>query len=182
MVFTGILVHAVLYVPGDEVTSLAFFKGIALARSTNEASLPARLRIPRLSIDAAVQRVGLAKSGNMAVPTNYSDVGWYRLGTVPGAQGSAVMDGHVDNGLSLPGVFKHLGDIKTGDDVYVDMGSGTLHFVVTGVEIYPYKEVPVETVFKQNDAARLNLITCEGTWVSGDKTYDHRLVIYTTLV
>ena len=29
---------------------------------------------------------------------------------------------------------------------------------------------------------RLALITCDGAWVQGNRTYDHRLVVYATLV
>lgn len=123
------------------------------------------------------------EQGQMKAPSNFKDVGWYRYGTVPGQLGSAVMDGHVDNGLSLGGVFKRLGDIKVGDDVYVIAKDGSeLHFIVRGVETYPYTTGPTERIFGANDVARLNLITCAGTWVRGDQTYSDRLVVYTTFV
>jgi sortase A len=151
--------------------------------SAATTSLPMHLQIPALSIDAAVQHVGIAKSGAMAVPTNFTDVGWYRLGTVPGQKGSAVVDGHVDNGLALPGVFKHLSDINVGDSVYIQTRSGEkLHFVVYKKELYPYKDVPAADVFAAGDFAHLNLITCGGSWVQRDKTYDKRLVVYTKFV
>lgn len=180
IVFATTLARAVLYVPSGEVAS-STLEAMAPARTALPSDLPQRLRIPTLSINATVQRVGIGKSGAMAVPTNFTDVAWYRLGTVPGVVGSAVMDGHVDNGLALAGVFKHLGEITVGDDVYVDTATSTLHFVVTDIENYPYKDVPLEKVFLQHDTARLNLITCEGAWVQGEKTYDHRLVVYTQL-
>ncbi len=144
--------------------------------------IPARLQIPSLNIDANVQRVGIAKSGSMAVPSNFTDVAWYRLGTVPGFVGSAVIDGHVDNGLSLAGVFKHLSDIQVGDEIDVITASSSIKkFVVSEVAVYPYKEVPLERLFNASDQARLNLITCEGAWIKGEKTYDQRLVVYATL-
>src|SRR3989344_1071244 len=90
VVFIGTLVHALWYAPDSEI-QVPDQKQIVAATS----SLPVRLQIPKLSIDADVQRVGIGKKGNMAVPTNYSDVGWYRYGTVPGQLGSAVVDGHI---------------------------------------------------------------------------------------
>jgi sortase (surface protein transpeptidase) len=94
-----------------------------------------------------------------------------------------VIDGHVDNGLGLSGVFKHLEDLQQGDDVYVVTKTGReLHFVVEDTVSYPYKTVPLETLFSRDDDARLNLITCGGSWVKSDKTYDHRFVVYTRLV
>jgi sortase A len=65
--------------------------------------------------------------------------------------------------------------------VYViDHGGSKLHFVVTDIKTYPYTDGPVEQIFNADDAARLNLITCAGTWVSGSRTYNERLVVYTT--
>ena len=153
------------------------------ASTVATSSLPLRIIIPALSINASIQDVGVNILGNMKAPNNFTDVAWYKYGTVPGTQGSAVIAGHVDNGLGLSGVFKHLSDIKIGGDIYIDTVDGTeLHFVVSDIQIYPYNSVPTQTLFGQKDAARLNLITCEGTWVGGRDTYDHRLVVYTTLV
>jgi sortase (surface protein transpeptidase) len=146
------------------------------------SGLPDRLIIPTLNIDAHVQHVGLGKSGNMAVPTNYTDVAWYRLGAVPGSMGSAVFDGHVDNGFSLPGVFKHLSDIQVGDSIFVQDSAGKrLEFVVEQATAYPLESVPLERIFKRADAARLVLITCDGAWLKDKKTYDERLVVFAKL-
>ena len=148
------------------------------------SALPQRLIIPALSINANVQYVTVNAKGNMGTPNNFTDVSWYKPGTQPGGVGSAVMAGHVDNGLSLAGVFKKLDTIQVGDDVYVQEVNGTkLHFKVEKVTSYPYTEVPVEAIFTSSDGSkRLNLITCVGAWVPGQKTYDRRLVVYTKLV
>lgn len=156
---------------------------VAVQTPVATSSLPSRLIIPALSINAHVQDLGINSIGNMQAPDNFVDVGWYKYGTVPGYQGSAVIDGHVDNGLGLAGVFIRLDQIKVGDDVYVQtVGGSTLQFVVSDIETYPYQNVPTNVVFAQNDAARLNLITCDGTWVNGQDTYNERLVVFTTYV
>jgi LPXTG-site transpeptidase (sortase) family protein len=149
------------------------------------SALPSRLIIPKLGIDTDVQRLGLTKKGNMAAPSNFTDVSWYKLGTVPGEVGSAVMAGHEDNAAGLDGVFKHLDELKEGDDVYVVNASGAkLHFQVTGTAVYPYNlsGAELKKVFAAADAARLNLITCAGTWIQSLKTNDKRLVVFTKLV
>ena len=61
-------------------------------------------------------------------------------------------------------------------------GGERLHFVVTEIGVYPYTDTPTPRIFNEDDAAHLNLITCEGKWVKADKTYDERLVVYTTLL
>ncbi len=177
-VFAWTAVRALLYAPDSELS--VPLQAIPITSATS--SQPARLIIPSLSIDAAVQRVGVTVANAMGTPNNFVDVGWYKYGPVPGAFGSAVIDGHVDNGLSLDGVFKHLSDIALGADVYVVANDGSKkHFVVIDIEVYPYHDAPSDTIFDRNDAARLNLITCDGEWVPGDRTYDQRLVVYTEL-
>ncbi len=152
------------------------------AHKATPDEVPVRLSIPSLSIDAAVQSVGIGKSGNMAVPTNFTDVGWYRYGPAPGSVGSAVIDGHVDNGLSLAGVFKQLNEVKVGDKIIVTDASGReQHFTVEDIKDYDYKSVPTELVFNRTDTARLNLVTCDGAWVAGEKTYDRRIVVFAVL-
>ena len=180
--FVWTLADATLFAPGGEISAPWLAKNAPAAHAASTA-LPDRLIIPALKIDASVQQTGVKADGSMGTPSNFTDVAWYKYGPIPGQVGSAVIDGHVDNGLALAGVFKHLADIKVGDDVYVQQKDGSkLHFVVIEIEIYPYKDAPPQKIFGQNDMARLNLITCDGTWVKNDKTYDERLVVFTKLV
>lgn len=154
----------------------------APAAGLSSDELPSRLVIPQLKIDADVQQVGIAASGNMAVPSKYSDVGWYKYGPAPGQPGSAVIAGHVDNGLALAGVFKRLGELRLGDEVIVKTrGGAELRFIVVDIRRYDYNAVPTGKLFEPGDFIHLNLITCSGDWVSSEKTYDERLVIYTAL-
>jgi sortase A len=190
MVFMITLVRAVLYSPESEIAlpsaQVTYTPSPAAGedfRAPEAEDQPSRLVIPSLHIDAHVQKTGIAKSGNMAPPTNFTDVGWYRLGTVPGFRGSAVMAGHVDNALALAGVFKHLPEIKKGADIYVKTGGGeSLRFKVTDVTTYSYKEVPTELIFNQNDKSRLRLITCGGNWIQSAKSYDERVVVTAELM
>ena len=179
-VFVVTLVHSVWYVPEDNSLTLA--SSTPVAKPSAPAEKPARLIISSLNINAAVQDVGVNAAGNMGVPNNFTDVAWYKAGPEPGAPGSAVIDGHVDNGLGLDGVFKHLADIKVGDEIEVDSASGAkLHFAVSNISEYPYHEVPTVNIFTTSGPPTLTLITCEGVWVQSDKTYDHRLVVTATL-
>ncbi|MES2436887.1 MAG: class F sortase [Patescibacteria group bacterium] len=144
---------------------------------------PKRLLIPALKVLSPIVGMGQTPEGRMAVPDNYTEVGWYNLGTRPGAIGSAVMGAHVDNGSTLHGVFKNLKKLKIGDDIYVlDQFNNALHYRVTEKTIYPYRSKDTEKVFSRNDARRLNLITCYGTWLPKENTYDRRLVIFAELV
>lgn len=180
-IFGASLVRAIWYTPGSEI-AVPQLEGRAPIDNVGEEAHPSRLIVPSLQIDAHIQYVGIAASGNMAVPNNYTDVGWYRYGTVPGQKGSAVIDGHVDNALGLAGVFKNLELIEAGEEIFVETKGGKkLRFIVTDVERYGYKEVPNHLLFGREDAGRLNLITCGGSWIKREKTYDERIVVYSVL-
>jgi LPXTG-site transpeptidase (sortase) family protein len=179
VVFAATLVHATVYAPEPQAAEPALAAS-APATQVTPQDLPTRLRIPAINVDANVQHVGIAASGDgaMAVPSNFTDAAWYEYGPVPGMEGSAVIDGHVDNALSLAGVFKHLSELKPGDDIYVDSASTTVHFVVTDVEAYPVSQVPLQQIFNKTGGVYLNLITCDGTWEENQKMYNERLVVY----
>lgn len=184
-----ILGKSLFYAPNDELKNDSDVQVVSssttgsIITSVNEVELPSRLIIPKLKIDTDVQRLGVTQTGNMAAPDNFTDVSWYKYGTIPGHVGSAVMSGHEDNAISLDGVFKHLEDLVVGDDVYVvDAKGNKLHFQVVDEQIYPYDNSPTEKIFNTKDTARLNLITCAGDWLASAKTNDKRLVIYTKLV
>ncbi|MDB5225741.1 MAG: class sortase [Candidatus Adlerbacteria bacterium] len=181
VVFATTLARAVWYAPDIEMAS-STLAAAAPARQAEPGDLPERLRIPALGIDAHVKQVGINEAGNMATPGNFTDAGWYKYGTVPGFEGSAVMDGHVDNALALDGVFKHLGDLAPGDEIYVDTASSTpLRFVVVRVESYAAAEVPLDELFNKKGGAYLHLVTCDGAWIKDKKEYDRRLVVYAEL-
>ena len=180
VVFATTSVETLWYVPDTEVAPPI---EAVETREILPGDHPTSLRIPSLGIDANVQEVGVNVLGNMAAPSNFTDVGWYKHGTSPGFSGSAVIAGHVDNGLALPGVFKNLNELAIGDDIFVEKkDGGALHFRVTEIQKYPYASVPLKTLFSRRDLPRLNLITCGGKWIPGERMYDQRLVVYSELV
>jgi LPXTG-site transpeptidase (sortase) family protein len=139
---------------------------------------PTKLMIPSVGIISTVEQVGVNDRGEMDVPSgSTSNVGWYKYGTVPGDTGSAVMDAHVY------AAFNNLRYLKVGQEIRVMTQAGkTLRFKVTSSRVYALKDVPADKLFNQNDDAHLNLITCAGKFVNSLNTYDHRLVVYATLV
>ncbi|MDQ3014518.1 MAG: class F sortase [bacterium] len=143
---------------------------------------PAQLIIPAIKVAAPVKAMGLDGT-KMAVPDNFTEVGWYKYGTSPGEKGSAVMGAHVDDGGRTAGVFKNLKNLKVGDDIYaVDSDGKAAHFRVTAKKVLPYRTKITDDVFMKKDTARLNLITCHGTFLPKENTYNQRLIIFTELV
>ncbi len=181
IIFGATAARAVLYIPDSEVPAPEQ-EANAPIQEVSEEDQPARLIIPSIGVDADVQYVGVTAAGNMAVPTNFTDVGWYRYGTVPGQRGSAVVAGHVDNAIGFAGVFKRLEELAEGEEVFIVTKTGKrLRFEVEGAETYGYRDVPTERVFNASDSRRLNLVTCGGTWIQSERSYDERHVVYTVL-
>ncbi len=186
IVFVGTLYRAVFYIPTDEIplpqaqAEQPINPEIPINKSDPD-SFPARLLIPKINVDANVQNVGITRKGNMGTPNNFTDVGWYKYGPLPGETGSAVLAGHVNNGLALAGVFFHLNELAIGDDIYVTTeGGDDLHFVVREMNTYPFNAKDTN-VFTEDDGKLLKLITCAGTWVSQLRTHDQRLVVTAVL-
>lgn len=153
----------------------------AIASEGGEGNLEV-LSIPSIGVDAQIQAVGRAQSGNMAVPTNFADVGWYRHGPLPGESGNAVIAGHLDTGRGKPAVFYNLKDLRVGESVFVVKGGERLEFKVREIALVDYYNPPLEKIFGPSDSPQLNIITCDGTWIPEQKTYDQRLVVYTEYV
>ena len=148
--------------------------------ATSEAvSLPVRLKIPSINIDAVVEQVGLTQGGAMDVPQKPNDAAWFSPGPRPGEIGSAVIDGHSGYKDNKPAVFDSLNKLKKGDKIYVEDGAGaTATFVVRDLRNYDPK-ADAESVFNSNDgASHLNLITCSGSWNDVEQTHSTRLVVF----
>lgn len=143
-----------------------------------EPLTPARLMIPRLGIDTTVEAVGKNARGNMTVPSTYQTVSWYRPGSRPGESGNAVVAGHLDNSLGLPGVFEQLHTLSLGDTVAVQGSDGKkLLYEVTSMTVYATEGAPAEDIFRTEGPSQLVLITCNGAWDHEKKSYDKRLVV-----
>lgn len=136
---------------------------------------PTRLRIDDIGVDAAVVSVGLAPDGQMEVPAAV-EVGWYRLGPLPGATGSSVMAAHVDFG-GRAGAFHDLASVPVGAEVTVEGDGGERRFRVTGREQIAKADIALEDYFTAEGPARLTLITCGGAFDDGIGHYQDNIVI-----
>lgn len=145
----------------------------------SETSLPVRLKIPKININAPVESVGLAPDGAMDVPSGPANTAWFNLGPRLGEKGSAVIDGHSGWKDDLPAVFDNLYKLGKGDKIYIEDESGkTLVFVVRETRTYG-KDDDTRGVFLSNDGkSHLNLITCSGVWDSAEQDSSDRLVVF----
>ncbi|NTU72810.1 class F sortase [Candidatus Roizmanbacteria bacterium] len=173
-VLTGIVVSAL-------VNPFLFRKASQLHQliPAHQYALPARLLIPRLRIDSAVEAVAQDKDGAMDVPKNEWNVGWYSLGTRPGETGSAVIAGHLDTAVG-PAIFYRISSLQPDDVVEViDIKGRQTKFRVTSIKVHPYTSFPINEVFGKTGGSFLNLITCTGAFDQNTKRYSDRIVVYT---
>jgi LPXTG-site transpeptidase (sortase) family protein len=157
-------------------------KPLAQSQTVNKIypGLPVRLKIPSINVDAAIQYVGVTPKAEMEVPSNDTDVGWFKIGPRPGEVGSAVIAGHFDTKKGTAGVFYNLYKLKVGDKLYIEDDKGiSTTFIVR--ESRTYDPGYTDTVFSRNDGTYLNLITCDGVWDGAKKSYDKRLVVFSDI-
>src|SRR3989338_8569269 len=89
-VFGVALVSAFWYNPGDEEAKTVCKANVSAnaadvlgssgskigeKKELHARGFPVRLIIPALNVNAKIQKVGITKKGNMAVPNNFVDVG-----------------------------------------------------------------------------------------------------------
>lgn len=142
--------------------------------------LPTRLKIPRISVDAVVEYVGVTPEGRMDVPKGPDEVAWYKLGSRPGEIGSAVIAGHSGWKNFRPAVFDNLNKLKEGDKIYIEDEKGeTITFVVREKRLYDPTADSTDVFISSDGKAHLNLITCEGVWDEVTKSRSKRLVVFT---
>ncbi|HZG03882.1 MAG TPA: class F sortase [Streptomyces sp.] len=140
---------------------------------------PLRLRIPRVSLDARIEAVGVTDDGMVEVPADAGEAGWYRHGPPPGAPaGSAVLVGHVDSRTGDLGAFAKLYRVRAGDAVTVAReGAPPARYEVTAREVVDKEELPPE-VFRRAGRPVLTLVTCAPPYDRARGGYQRNLVVY----
>ena len=141
---------------------------------------PARLLIPRINVDAAVEARGLDANRNMDIPKNFRDVAWYRLGPAPGQPGNALINGHV-NWWTGEAVFTRLNQVRAGDEITVVRADGGLvRFKVTAKTVVD-ANARIASLFEPSTVATLTLITCTGVWNPLTQSNTQRLLVSAVL-
>ncbi len=141
-------------------------------------SRPVALTIPLIGVQTKLVYLGLTSDGALQVPSSTTVAGWYTGSPRPGAIGSAIIVGHIDN-YQGPGVFFRLSTLRRGDKIYVRRANGTLvEFRVTSVQTYLKDHFPTEDVYGPVPDAELRLITCGGAFDPATKHYLSNIVVY----
>lgn len=142
---------------------------------------PVAVRIPAIGVSSGLARLALNDDGTVEVPEDPAQAGWYRLGTRPGALGSAVILGHVDSDQG-PAVFYRLATLHRGDRVDVRLADGSaMRFRVRSVDTYLNAQFPAAKVYAARGGRFLNLVTCGGEYDASRGGYQANVVVHARL-
>ena len=133
------------------------------------------MRIDSIDVDATVVPVGLAGDNLMEIPPA-GEVGWYRLGPMPGEVGSAVLAGHVDL-HGQKGAFFALRSVEVGAEITIDGKGSERTYVVTEREQIPKERVDLRRYFTAEGPGRITLITCGGAFDRGVGHYTDNIIL-----
>jgi hypothetical protein len=139
---------------------------------------PARLTVAALGVDAAVDAVGVAPDGQLALPEDVDRIGWYRFGPAPGTAGNAVLAGHVDGAEQGLGALAPLREAAVGSEVVVTDAAGTAsHWRVVSREQISKRALPLDAIFGRDGPPRLVLVTCGGPFLRQYGSYADNVVV-----
>ncbi|MEO3856954.1 class F sortase [Acrocarpospora sp. B8E8] len=142
---------------------------------------PVTVSVPAIDVRSKLERLALDADGVMIAPVDPAVAGWYAAGVRPGDPGPAVIAGHLDSRTG-PAVFAHLGKLRRGDAVHVELADGTrVRFLIDDVRAYPKDEFPTEAVYGPTHDAQLRLITCGGTFDQARRHYADNVIAFASL-
>ncbi|MGC4956672.1 class F sortase [Actinomadura citrea] len=147
-------------------------------------SVPERIKIPSIKVDARIRRVTTERDGTLGVPplTRVREVGWWEDGPTPGENGSSVLVGHVDS-KSGPGAFYRLGALHLGRRIEVVREDGTAPaFRIDRIKRVDKDEFPTDSVYGQRGRPELRLVTCGGRFDRKRGHYVDNVIVYASLI
>lgn len=147
------------------------------------ASVPDRVTIPDIKVDAPLGEVGLAADGTMRTPPfdRPQEADWYKEGPTPGERGPATIVGHMDTADTPKAVFHDLAGLKKGERIEVHRKDGAeAVFAVDSVDTFKKDDFPTQKVYGATDRPELRLITCGGS-LTKDRHWDSNVVVFAHL-
>ena len=146
-------------------------------------SAPVQIQIPVLGVKAPVMELGQNSDGTVQVPPldNHNLAGWYEGSVTPGADGSSVILGHVDN-YAGPSVFFSIKNLRAGEEVDVVRADGSVaEFAVDGAQKVAKTQFPTSDVYGNTPYPSLRLVTCGGPFDAASGQYVDNIVVYAHL-
>ena len=142
---------------------------------------PDTISVPSVGVNSRLVPLGISAAGVLDVPKDYKLAGWWSSGPKPGADGAAIVVGHVDSKTG-PAVFYKIKQTKVGDVINVHRADGsTVAFVVDAVRQYSKQSLPTNVVYGPTPTPSIRLITCGGSFDPKAKSYRDNIVVFAHL-
>ena len=139
-------------------------------------SLPARMRIPALSLDYEIRSMGADGNGTMMIAPYREKITWFDQSAIPGNSGNAIFGGHNTWG-GVRSLLFDLYEMKIGDEMEIEYADGTtLRFRLESVFIYRLRSSPANLIMDVGGEARVTLITCRWPYNRNLGTSENRIV------
>ena len=170
-------------IPATVSTKVPFAPAAGSVAAPLTASTPMTIKIPAIGVNAPVTRLDLNKDGTVQVPplSDHNLAGWYDRSVAPGAKGTSVILGHVDD-YAGPSVFFNIKNLHKGDEIDVTRADGsTAVFSVDGVQKAEKTNFPTSDVYGNVPYPALRLVTCGGPFDAKTGSYLDSIVVYAHL-
>ncbi|WP_233189164.1 class F sortase [Subtercola sp. Z020] len=154
------------------------------AQPTASVIPPTHLTVESVGIDMGVLPVGVEADGQMVLPEDSGQAGWYEYGPGPADRaGTTVIAAHVDSLVFGLGQFVKLRDVAAGATVTLGTADGAAHtYTVSQVTRTPKTDVDFGAVFDRTGAPRLVLVTCGGVFDRDTGHYLDNVIVVATPV
>jgi sortase (surface protein transpeptidase) len=141
-------------------------------------SVAKTLRLPSLSISMPIRPVGVDPDGQMELPPDPDDIGWYRYGASAGSgTGTVVLGGHVDSRRRGLGPLRDLEQIAGGDPLIVATSDDAHRYRVTRIWTVDRDRLPNSEIFARTGPERVAVITCTGPYLPWRGGYQQNLIV-----
>jgi sortase (surface protein transpeptidase) len=170
-------------IPATVGTSVPFPPDPASVAAPLPASTPMTIVIPAIGVNAPVTHLDLNADGTVQVPplSNHNLAGWYDRSVTPGAKGTSVILGHVDD-YTGPSIFYNIKNLRQGEAIDVVRADGsTAVFSVDGVQKATKTNFPTSAVYGNVLYPALRLVTCGGPFDAKSGQYLDSIVVYAHL-
>ena len=170
-------------IPSTVGTRVPFAPNPASVAAPLRTSAPMTIVIPAIKVNAPVTNLGLNKDGTVQVPPldNHNLAGWYDRSVTPGAKGTSVILGHVDD-YTGPSVFYNVKNLRKDDAIDIVRSDGvTAVFAVDGVQKATKINFPTSDVYGNVAYPALRLVTCGGLFDAKTGEYLDSIVVYAHL-
>jgi len=139
---------------------------------------PTSISIARIGVRMSVLGVGVASDGQMALPPNPANVGWYSYGPRPGdSAGATVLAAHIDAPGYGIGPLARLGELRQGDVITVVSRGTSRRYVVSSTRQLEKTSLDLTSLFARSGPPRLHLITCGGDFDRTKRHYEQNVVV-----